>query len=133
MRYVVLDTDVASHSIRQRLHGPLATKLTGYTWCVTFVTAAELWQWATIRSWGPRTRDRLQRWLDRVLVLHSDDSVSGVWGRTSADARLRGLPQPVNDSWIAACCLAYDLPLATLNLKDFTYFKEYEGLQLISE
>lgn len=133
MRYVVLDTDVASHSIRQRLHGPLATKITGYVWCVTFVTAAELWQWASIRSWGPRTRDRLQRWVDRVLILHSDDSVSGVWGRTSAAARLRGLPQPVNDSWIAACCLAYDLPLATLNLKDFTYFKEHEGLQLISE
>ena len=133
MHYVVLDTDVASRSIRRRLHGPLATKLAGPAWCVTFVTAAELWQWATIRSWGARTREQLQHWLDRVLILHSDDNVSRVWGRTSADARLGGLPQPVNDSWIAACCLAYDLPLATLNVKDFMYFKEHEGLTLISE
>lgn len=133
MSYVVLDTDVASHSIRERLHGPLATKLTGSAWCVTFVTAAELWQWASIRSWGARTRERLQQWLDRVLVLHSTDQVSRVWGRTSAEARLRGLPQPVNDSWIAATCLAYDVPLATLNVKEFGYFKEHEGLQIISE
>lgn len=133
MRYVVLDTDVASHSIRQRLDGPLGTKLTGTAWCVTFVTAAELWQWAAIRSWGSRTRERLQHWLDRVLVLHSNDQVSRVWGRASAEARRRGLPQPVNDSWIAATCLAYDVPLATLNVKDFRYFNEYEGLQIISE
>lgn len=132
MGYVVLDTDVASHSIRQRLHGPLAARLTGHAWCVTFVTAGELWQWASIRSWGPRTREKLQHWLDRVLILHSDDHVSRVWGRTSAEGRRRGLPQPVNDSWIAAACLAYDVPLATLNVKDFSYFTEHEGLQLIS-
>lgn len=24
-------------------------------------------------------------------------------------------PRPVNDTWVAACCIAYDLPLATLN------------------
>jgi predicted nucleic acid-binding protein len=33
------------------------------------------------------------------------------------------------DTWIAACCLVYDLPLATLNVKDFA---EHEGLALIS-
>ena len=133
MRDVVLDTDVASHSIRERLSGPLAVKLTGARWCITFVTAGELWQWAEIRSWGRRTREELQHWLDRVVVLHSDDNVSGVWGRISADARNRGRPQPANDSWIAACCLAYQLPLATLNTKDFTDFAEHEGLTLITQ
>lgn len=37
------------------------------------------------------------------------------------------------DSWIAACCLAYDLPLAMLNLLGFQDFADYEGLVLISE
>jgi len=32
---------------------------------------------------------------------------------------------------IAACCLVYDLPLATLNVKDFKDFVEHEGLTLI--
>jgi len=47
-----------------------------------------------------------------------------------ADKRVR--PRPINDSWIAACCLTYDLPLATLNVRDFEDFVEYEGLQIIT-
>ena len=42
-----------------------------------------------------------------------------------------GRPRPQNDTWIAASCLAYDLPLATLNVKDFRDFAEHEGLTLI--
>jgi hypothetical protein len=45
-------------------------------------------------------------------------------GQLQARAQLRGRPRPHNDTWIAACCLLDDLPLATLNLKDFA---EYEG------
>ena len=36
-----------------------------------------------------------------------------------------------NDTWIAACCLSDDLPLATLNITDFADFAEHEGLTLI--
>lgn len=133
MRYVVLDTDVASRSIKGQLDGPLATKLTGAVWCVTFVTVGELWQWAAMRSWGRRTREELERWLGRVVVLDSDETISRTWGQICADARRRGRPRPSNDSWIAACCLARGLPLATLNLKDFDDFAEHAGLALISQ
>ncbi len=37
----------------------------------------------------------------------------------------------MNDSWIAACCLTRNLPLATLNLKDFRDFADHEGLTVI--
>jgi predicted nucleic acid-binding protein len=33
--------------------------------------------------------------------------------------------------WIAACCLAYEAPLATLNLKDYEDFAEYHGLTIL--
>ena len=33
--------------------------------------------------------------------------------------------------WIAACCLAYEAPLATLNLKDYEDFAEYHGLPIL--
>jgi len=36
MRYVVLDTDVASRAIKGKLTDPLAARLTGMAWCVTF-------------------------------------------------------------------------------------------------
>ena len=51
--------------------------------------------------------------------------------RFGAHARLRGRPQPVNDSWIAACCLAGELPPATFNIKDYADFAEHEGLELV--
>ena len=76
MRPVVLDTDVSSRALKNRLAGPLAARLIGATWCVTFVTVAELWQWAEIRHWGHRTRDQLDDWLAHVVVLDSAEAVS---------------------------------------------------------
>jgi len=52
-------------------------------------------------------------------------------GEIQAPARLRGRPRPVNDSWIAACCLVRELPLATFNIKDYADFAEHEGLELV--
>jgi hypothetical protein len=66
MRYVVLDTDVASRAIKDQLGDPMAARLTGTAWCVTFVTVGELWQWATTHSRGPRTQEQLEQWLGRV-------------------------------------------------------------------
>jgi predicted nucleic acid-binding protein len=100
---------------------------------VTFVTVGELWQWATMRSWGRRTREVLEEWLSGVVKLDSDPVISREWGRISADSRRRGRPRPANDTWIAACCLVHGLPLATLNRKDFEDFAEHEGLVLLSQ
>jgi predicted nucleic acid-binding protein len=52
-------------------------------------------------------------------------------GRDPGPARLRGRPRPINDSWIAACRIARELPLATLNIKDYADFAEHEGLELV--
>jgi predicted nucleic acid-binding protein len=35
--------------------------------------------------------------------------------------------------WIAACCLAEGLPLATSNVKDYEDFVHHHGLVLITE
>jgi hypothetical protein len=71
--------DVASRTLRDRLEGPLRTRLLGRIWCVTFVTVAELWQWAELRSWGPDRRAELDRWLSDVVVLPSEAEVSRTW------------------------------------------------------
>ena len=42
------------------------------------------------------------------------------WGELQAHAERRGRPRPVNDTWIATSCLVRGLPLATLNVKDFS-------------
>ena len=69
----------------------------------------------------------------RRIILDTDVASLSIKNALSP-ALLRGLlgrSRPQNDSWIAACCLAYDLPLATLNVKDFADFAEYEGLRIV--
>jgi predicted nucleic acid-binding protein len=80
---------------------------------------------------GGRRREELANWLSHVPVLPGDEAVAAIWGRLSAAAVRRGGPRPVNDMWIAACCLAYEVPLATLNLKDYEDFKEHHGLRIL--
>lgn len=132
MSYVVLDTDVASLSFREKVPPRLLAKLVEMPTCITFVTFAEMTQWAVQRQWGPANRERLKRWLSGVVVLPGSESVAYVWGEISAYARLRGRPRPQNDTWIAAACLVHELPLATLNVKDFSDFAEHEGLAIIT-
>jgi hypothetical protein len=127
----VLDTDVASLLHRRKLTGPLATRLIGREPLITFVTFGELTKWAEIRHWGARRREKLAGWLSGIPVLPGDEAVATIWGRLSAAAIQRGRPRPVNDMWVAACCLAYEVPLATLNLKDYEDFKEHHRLRIL--
>lgn len=132
MAPIVLDTDVASLSFKRHLPPALFARLAGHEPVVTFVTLGELTKWIERRNWGPSRRAHLTNWLSGFGVLHSSDKVSRVWGEISAFAERRGLPRPMNDTWIAACCLAEDLPLATLNVKDFSDFAEHEGLTIVT-
>jgi toxin FitB len=73
----------------------------------------------------------LDTWLSNKPVIPAARSIAVIWGELSAAVTKRGRPRPVNDTWVSACCLAYDLPLATLNIKDFADFAEHDGLSLI--
>jgi predicted nucleic acid-binding protein len=128
---IVLDTDVSSLIIKDKLPGPVAAQLTGHELCITFITYGELTQWVRLRLWGTQRQAKLRDWLTDRPLIHGDMDVATVWGEISAQAIRDGRPQPTNDSWIAAACLTYDLPLATLNVKDYTYFAERHGLRLL--
>ena len=71
------------------------------------------------------------RWLGNTIVLPYDERVAWKWGQLSVMSEQRGRARPINDTWIAACCLIANLPLATLNVKDFEDFTEANELQLI--
>jgi len=130
---VVLDTDVSSGLIKQKLPSELVRALVGHELAVTFVTVGELTKWVYLRELGQRRRTEIEAWIARRPRIPAAADVARKWGEIVAYAEKRGRPQPVNDSWIAACCLAYDLPLATLNVADFKDYVEYEGLRLIAE
>ena len=131
MSLVVVDTDVASTLLRRRTSDTLARQLAGHTIAITFVTFGELTKWTLVRHWGPRSLDTMRTFLAALVVLPYDQRVATRWGEIQAYAQLRGRPRPVNDSWIAACCLVRALPLATFNIKDYADFVEHEGLELV--
>ena len=79
MSLVVLDTDVASFSLRNRLPNQLRAALAGHTMCITFVTVGELMKWRVLRSWGPSRTDELARWRQHVGVLAYDEAVADKW------------------------------------------------------
>ena len=130
-RKIILDTDVASLSIKNALSPALLRELLGAQVGITFVTLGELSRWAHLRNWGSTKTAGLEAWLSTRPTLPYNEAVARRWGEISAYATKRGRPRPQNDSWIAACCLVYGLPLATLNVKDFADFAEYEGLQIV--
>jgi toxin FitB len=52
--FIVVDSDVASTILRDRLTHPLRSRLAGHSLCITFVTLGELTKWTVLRDWGPR-------------------------------------------------------------------------------
>jgi predicted nucleic acid-binding protein len=132
MAPVVLDTDVASLIIKNRLPASLAAQLAGTQTAITFVTLGELTKWSVRRGWGAQRRTALDRWLTARPVLPGNDEVARTWGEIAGYATKRGRPRPVNDTWVAACCLTFGLPLTTLNVTDFQDFVDHEGLVLIT-
>jgi predicted nucleic acid-binding protein len=132
MERILLDTDVASLSFKHQLPPSLLPLLVGCVPYIAFVTLGELTRWADQHHWLKRRRAHLEHWLSGVVVLPGTERVARTWGLLSASAALRGRPRPQNDTWIAACCLAYEMPLATLNVKDFSDFAEHDNLTLIT-
>lgn len=128
----MLDTDVISRSIKQTLPARMVAQIARHETALTFVTIGELTRWIHARDLGARRRTGIVQVISNHPKIPAGQDVAAKWGEIVAFADKRGRPQPVNDSWIAACCLTYDLPLATLNFKDFADFAEYEGLKLIT-
>lgn len=129
---VVLDTDVPSLLLKQRLPPALLSQLATSEAAITFVTVGELRKWAVARDLGARRGAALEAWIATRPVIPGSASVGRRWGEIVGYAERRGRPRPVNDSWIAACCLTYGLPLATLNVADYQHFVTFEGLQVIA-
>jgi predicted nucleic acid-binding protein len=127
----VLDTDVLSLMYREQLPEELRRTIFDQPLGVTYVQIGELSRWVRSRNWGLDRSKDLQVWVSRFPVLNSNTSVSRKWGEIVSNAYKRGRPRSVNDSWVAACCISYRVPLVTRNKRDFADFAAFEGLELI--
>jgi len=130
---VVIDTDVASLLQKRQAPPWVLRRLAGARIWLTFVTVGELAKWAVVRKWGQDRRGHLDAWIAGRPVIPYDTQIARMWGELAGAAQLRGRPPPQNDTWIAACCLRYQVPLVTLNTADFTDFATRHGLVLLAE
>ncbi len=132
MRNVLVDTDVASMLLKGRASDWVSREVVGRRVWVSFVGVGELWKWAEVRGWGAPRRSELETWLGRRSIIPFDKGIARLWGRLSGAAHLRGRPRPQNDTWVAACAVRHDLPLLTLNRKDYEDLVG-DGLVLLRE
>ena len=131
MARIVLDTDVVSLYRAGRLPAGFASQVVTNDISIAFATAGELWKGALAKRWGRARRGGLDLWLAETRVLPAGLAVAEIWGKITASAQRRGRPRPLNDTWIAACCIETGLPLLTLNHRDFADFAEHDGLVLL--
>lgn len=78
-----------------------------------------------------KRRQRLEKWFKEVVqLIHCVDwdAETGLcWAELLIRLRASGRPMPIKDSFIAATAIAHEIPLATLNRRDF----DAPGIELI--
>lgn len=128
---VLADTDVLSYVFKRDTRGDLyRPHLDGRQVLISFMTVAELKFWAAERGWGPKTCERLERFLEGFTVLYQDRALCEVWGVVMAASRRAGRPMASADAWIAAAALSDGITLVTHNARDFATLP---ALRIISE
>jgi tRNA(fMet)-specific endonuclease VapC len=130
MSLLLIDTDIASFIFKGSDYAsPYMPLLSGHELALSFMTVAELFQWAILRKWGELRLAQLEQYLSNYAVIPVDQPLCREWALVRADRQRAGRSISPQDAWIAATALRHDLPLVTHNVKDFL---EIPNLRLIT-
>jgi predicted nucleic acid-binding protein len=130
MDAVLLDTNIVSFVLKEDSRAQsYAPYLEHRSLAISFMTVAELFQWAAIRKWGAHRTQQLEVNLQNYTVLPFNIVLCRLWGEVRAERRAAGRPISPQDAWIAATALQYSLPLVTHNPADFEMI---EGIEVIT-
>jgi tRNA(fMet)-specific endonuclease VapC len=120
MPTVLLDTDVVSFILKSDSRATSYTPLIqGNVLAVSFMTVAELFQWAAVRRWGARRRHQLDQALAAYLIVPPDVEMCRIWGNVRGERQAAGQTISPQDAWIAATAIRHQLPLVTHNADDY--------------
>ena len=131
MQFVIVDTDVISYAFKRDSRSALyRPHLHGKQLCLSFMTIAELDQWALSHNWGARKKLELALFLQPYIVIESDRELCRQWAVVKDQVQRNGMHIETADAWMAATALLYRIPLISHNRN---HFSRVSGLQLISE
>ena len=131
MKTLVVDTDVISYLFKGDTRAALyGQHLQDSAMLVSFMTIAELEYWALARNWGQSTRQRMQKHLSAYTQIMPDSEMCRFWAEIYFGVNSIGRKISVQDAWIAATAISYQVPLVTHNRKNYS---AVSGLSIISE
>ena len=120
MKPIVLDTDVVSFLFKADTRAQIyLPQLQDRQWFNSFMTEAELEQWALLANWSEKRVVWLRLFLSRFVVVPSSHDLVLKWAEAMVAARRNGRRIETADAWIAATALLYDAPLLTHNKADY--------------
>ncbi|MEM8641430.1 MAG: type II toxin-antitoxin system VapC family toxin [Cyanobacteria bacterium P01_G01_bin.54] len=129
MAVILLDTDIASFIFKgSQFSEPYEPLLQGHELALSFMTLAELFQWAMVRNWGDRRINQMEDYLSDYLVIPVDQQLCRTWANIRLERQKVGQTISSQDAWVAATAIRHDLPLVTHNRQDF---QGITGLQLL--
>jgi tRNA(fMet)-specific endonuclease VapC len=117
---VLVDTDVVSFLLKDDTRAEAyRPRLTDKTLVLSFMTVAELYQWAYRRNWGEKRLAWLEERLHAFVIAPYDNELCRQWAVICVERQRLGRPISVQDAWIAATAIRHNVPLATHNRQDF--------------
>jgi tRNA(fMet)-specific endonuclease VapC len=120
MKPVVLDTDVVSFLFKSDSRAQAyLPHLRDRQWLISFMTEAELEQWALLSNWHGKRTDWLRVFLARFAIVPSSRDLVLKWAEVMVAARRAGRRLETADAWIAATAALYSAPLITHNGNDY--------------
>ncbi|MEN2383544.1 MAG: PIN domain-containing protein [Gloeotrichia echinulata DEX184] len=91
MSLLVIDTDIASFIFKGSDYAdPYIPLLTGNELALSFMTVAELFQWAILRKWGARRLAQLEQYLSDYIIIPVDQPLCREWAQIRADQQSAG-------------------------------------------
>lgn len=99
MSLLLIDTDIASFIFKGSDYAdPYLSLLDGQELALSFMTIAELFQWAMLRQWGDRRLAQLEQYLTRHLVIPVDRPLCKQWAHIRTQQRNIGRPMSPQDA-----------------------------------
>jgi tRNA(fMet)-specific endonuclease VapC len=94
---------------------------------VALQSVAEIYFGARKANWGTIKMELLGKTLETYRVLNPQIDTAKIWAELMVASRKQGRPMSLQDSWVAATAVSFELPLVSHD-NDFI---EFPGLNLI--